>query len=308
MALAELIRDLVFPVPIEPQDLTDEVYTDFDSMPLDEPEEHTGDDSVLAETGGKALAVDHPALAGPHTVSRPAARKRRVVPFVRPLKFGMRGNDVVALKRALVHAKVRKPQRATRLFGATLRRDVRKFQQRSGLHVDGVYGRSTHAKLAPHYDNYGVWLLLHTTKPPDPRTAARQNVLVAAYLAYNNRYAIHYTQGPLRMMGVTQHLKLPKFPTWADCSAFATWCYYAAGLPDPNHLGYNGQGFTGTLAPHGRSVAVPSPADLEFYGHGDYDHVIVCVSASRGISHGSEDGPRLVLLNYRQDRTTRSFI
>jgi NlpC/P60 family len=51
-----------------------------------------------------------------------------------------------------------------------------------------------------------------------------------------------------------------------DCSSFATLCYKAAGLPDPNGLNYNGQGFTGTLFDHGTPTATPRPGDLIFWG------------------------------------------
>jgi hypothetical protein len=52
----------------------------------------------------------------------------------------------------------------------------------------------------------------------------------------------------------------PRFPQFEDCCSFTTWCYRAAGGPDPNGRTYNGQGFTGTQIATGTECRNPRPA------------------------------------------------
>ena len=103
----------------------------------------------------------------------------------------------------------------------------------------------------------------------------------------------------------------PQFPTYADCSSFATWCYDAAGAPDPNGLGYNGAGYTGTLFPRGVETATAAPGDLVFYGGSEAvpAHVAIAVGDGHVVSHGSEIGPLLVPQGYRNDQIgVRSYL
>jgi cell wall-associated NlpC family hydrolase len=84
-------------------------------------------------------------------------------------------------------------------------------------------------------------------------------------------------------------------PRVMDCSTFVTLCYKAAGLPDPNHLGYNGEGFTGTLIAHCHKVSTPQPGDLCFYlgggSAGAPQHVTIYVGHGKVISMGGEGDP-----------------
>ncbi len=132
--------------------------------------------------------------------------------------------------------------------------------------------------------------------------SARHKVVAAAYGGYSNRDSIHYTQDGRRMEGVRKQIRPPRFPNWEDCSSFATWCYWAAGAPDPNGLGYNGSGFTGTQVEHGRVTANPRPGDLVFYGGTSAvpGHVAVYVGNGRVISHGQESGPMLYPIDYNR--------
>lgn len=102
---------------------------------------------------------------------------------------------------------------------------------------------------------------------------------------------IHY--GQVRPMPLT-----PRLPMTTDCSGFVTLCYKLAGASDPNGLGYNGLGYTGTLLEHGRAVPVSGakPGDLIFYGPGTAEHVVMVVEAGADplvVSHGFEGGPLL---------------
>jgi len=75
-------------------------------------------------------------------------------------------------------------------------------------------------------------------------------------------------------------------------------------LKDPNGLGYNGWGYTGTQIQNGRrlsSVTLARPGDLVFYGRYGITHVAIYVGNGRVVSHGSESGPLLVSMYYRSD-------
>jgi hypothetical protein len=143
-----------------------------------------------------------------------------------------------------------------------------------------------------------------------------QKINSAAMVAYNFRWKIHYTQGPARMY-LTRHSIIParlgaQPSIWEDCSSFATWLYWQAGLPDPNGLRYNGQGYTGTQANHGRRVwSDNAPAGaLSFYGGGaPYSHVVIRINSNKIISHGNENGPSIYSSPYyRRDlRQTRVY-
>ena len=78
-------------------------------------------------------------------------------------------------------------------------------------------------------------------------------------------------------------------PIKIDCSTFATLAYKAAGLPDPNGLGYNGSGNTVTLQAHGTKTNNPQPGDLAFFG--SPEHVVVYVGGGKCISMGEPGDP-----------------
>jgi hypothetical protein len=92
-----------------------------------------------------------------------------------------------------------------------------------------------------------------------------------------------------------------------DCSAFATLVYKTAGVPDPNGLGYNGSGYTGTLIANGKRTSDPQPGDLVFYGPGQGaggspGHVGVYVGAGKVIEMGGNPGPLKLSVDYRSDK------
>jgi hypothetical protein len=74
-----------------------------------------------------------------------------------------------------------------------------------------------------------------------------------------------------------------------DCSGFATLCYKTAGAPDPNGMGYNGYGYTGTLMEHGQKTNSPSGGDLHFWSNPG--HVAVDIGNGAIIQWGSAPGP-----------------
>lgn len=292
------IEDLIYPV---------------EGLPLDTWNGFDFDNSVLAETKGLGVGLpseEEMAEWGRNEYRVMSAGSSAYVPLKRVIKLGTVGPDAYAVKRALSKAGFgpwggwgSKP----RLFGPYAVRNLKNFQKSRGLKVDGVYGLATHRKLTPYFDSYGRYLM-GQTKVLSTEDAKRQRIVAGAMHGYYNRAAIHYTQSGLRMYGVRNRVRIPGIPRYEDCSSFATWCYWQAGARDPNGLSYNGYGFTGTLANHGkRVVGQPKPGDLALYGRYPYSHVTIYIGNGRCVSHGSESGPLLLSVYYRSVAQFRSY-
>ena len=78
-----------------------------------------------------------------------------------------------------------------------------------------------------------------------------------------------------------------------------TLCYWLAGADDPNGLGYDHEGYTGTLLSHGLEIplAQVQPGDVIVYGPGTGWHTALVVQAGSDpltISHGQQGDPSLV--------------
>ena len=228
-------------------------------------------------------------------------KRRRVVQFKRTLKQGARGPDVVAVKRALRRAKVYKITPATSQLGKIAVASIKKFQKANGLKADGIYGINTHRKLMRYFDQYGARLMSRAPEPTTMSLSIRQRILAEALWGYNNQSRITYAQvRPMRSL-----FKGHSLPQVADCSEFATTCYRRAGASDPNGMGYNGYGYTGTLANRGRVVALSQAkiGDLVLYGNGaPWHHVAVYAGFGKVVSLGSSSGPNLCHIDYRSDR------
>jgi len=145
-----------------------------------------------------------------------------------------------------------------------------------------------------------------------PQTTVVERVVRAALLAYKHRDNIGYTmdrpfelqqQGgvPMRWDGIKngRRAKNGQYPHMADCSSFVTWCWWdALGGPSAGADIINGanwtQGWTGSQIEHGRKVAISEAraGDLAFYQRGNsIGHVTVVVAPGKVISHGSQEGP-----------------
>lgn len=290
-----------------------EIYTNIADLPLDEWDGNDGDNSILANGPVTSVDLDTEGLVSNEIRSLLSATSASsavaYVPFKRTLKQGMAGPDVRAVHRALRVARGESPGSPTRVFGPYMKKRLIAFQKSKRLTADGVYGLATHRALAPYFDNYGRWLL-GQTKLLSTADLKRQKIVSTAMHGYNNRYGIHYTQSGLRMQGVRQKIRPPAYPRYEDCSSFATWCYWVAGVSDPNGLGYSGYGYTGTLARHGVriSTAQMKPGDLIFYGWFPHNHVTIYVGNGRCVSHGSESGPVLLPYNYRTVNSVRRYL
>lgn len=150
------------------------------------------------------------------------------------------------------------------------------------------------------------------------RKKARSLAKAAALLGVQNESEIHYTQGDQRWDGIDRGLKAYKgqFPTFADCSAFTTWCLWN-GLSHYNVRDtVNGArwlyGYTGTQKTHGKQVRLRvnwRTGDLVHYGGGTGAHVAIYIGGGQVVSHGSEGGPMVLPWNYRSDYAeTRRYI
>ena len=96
-------------------------------------------------------------------------------------------------------------------------------------------------------------------------------------------------------------------PIVADCSAFVTLIYNWTGAPDPNHLRYDHEGFTGTLLSANEHLALfrknakhievedVLPGDPLILGPGTGVHATIVVALGEGdpwvASHGHPGDP-----------------
>ena len=148
---------------------------------------------------------------------------------------------------------------------------------------------------------------------PDPQqhiTAARAALVKWAQWGIAHQPEIHYTEDARRDDYLHGHSGT--LPLWTDCSGFVTYCYWAAGLPDPSGLAYRYLGYTGTLlenaANHGRiltDLSQARPGDPIVIGPGTGWHAVITVKAGADpivASHGSEPGP----LSEHQSYDTRT--
>lgn len=275
-----------------------EIYTDLNSVPVD-PTPAT--DAIDKPDNEKPL-TDPAALA-----ATPAKQTVYVIPFSRVIKLGSRGTDVRGAKRAIWRANKLKLTAFTPIFGPIAVSQLKKFQKAHGLKADGQLGPATLKKLAPHFDAY-AFLLYVGYAPGNKEAGQRKKIVAYATWGYNHRSLIHYAETrPMDRLNDLEHL-----PITNDCSEFATKAYKYAGVSDPNGFGYNGAGWTGTLAVHGKSVSLAQAqvGDLVLYGpRPSYSHVAIYVGNGRVISHGSEIGPLLLPIDYRSDRgDIRSYL
>jgi CHAP domain len=138
----------------------------------------------------------------------------------------------------------------------------------------------------------------------------RRRVIRAAVLGVKHADQVHWTQGARRWDGIANRCRSHRgrFPLWADCSSYVTWCLWDAfgganaGPDVVNGNNWKG-GYTGTLKNHGRvvSLANAKPGDLVHYGPGTGAHVTIVIGKNKVVSHGSEGGPHVLRPDYRSD-------
>jgi hypothetical protein len=164
---------------------------------------------------------------------------------------------------------------AVPLMGSQARSTLARWQRHFKLKPTGILDAPTREKLIP---------------------STRERIVAYARWGVENTAQIHY----LQKRPMTDNTRA--LPRSVDCSEFATDAYQDAGAPDPNGLGYNRAGYTGTLINHGVTVSAAQarPGDLVIFGLNPTHHVAIVVEAGDDpllVSHGSEIGPLYIRLS-----------
>lgn len=140
-----------------------------------------------------------------------------------------------------------------------------------------------------------------TSSAPKPHPHGRDLLVHALHWGICHQPEIHY--GQVRPITRVKPGQLPALPWTTDCSGSGTTLCQYAGVPDPNGLGYNGQGFTGSLLNHLAHVRLGQlrPGDPVVFGCHSYPqgHHVCWVTRIEGrsasqvfcFSHGQEKGP-----------------
>ena len=125
----------------------------------------------------------------------------------------------------------------------------------------------------------------------------RQEIVGWAKWGVVNHNKFTYSEGSDRMHSIGT--KAGTLPITCDCSAFVTLCYFWAGAPDPNGLGYDHEGYTGTLLAHGIKIPLEQvlPGDVIVYGPDTGWHTALVIESGSDpltVSMGKQGDPSLV--------------
>lgn len=154
------------------------------------------------------------------------------------------------------------------------------------------------------------------------RAHARKIILRDVNLMIRNKSSVHYSQKANRWVGIDRKLSglEGKYPATCDCSSTATWMLWDGmcrnyGVRDLVNGAAWRAGYTGTMYTRGKAVQHDSSikvGDCIFYGDqggGIPSHVAMAIGGGLVFSHGSEGGPYILKLDYRNDRRmTRRYI
>jgi hypothetical protein len=192
--------------------------------------------------------------------------------------------------------------------------------------VKAVLGRLRPKKRKPvrvhppfvHYPSTSTGTNVHVTvtkrpappvkKPVAKKPNVRREMKQIMDLLLAHEPKVHYAQvRPMRTQSIKSVAGLKKKlasqgGVSMDCSESSTLIARLAGAPDPNGLGYNGSGYTGTLLEHCRRVKKADllVGDLVVFGGGTGHHVCVVYGAGDDpwlFSHGQERGPIKIRLS-----------
>lgn len=141
-------------------------------------------------------------------------------------------------------------------------------------------------------------------EPEATITGVRQEMVNNCNWGVANNAQIHYPPHDLNARPMPINIPRYHLPFTTDCSGFVTIMAKWSGAPDPNGLGYDGQGYTGTLLEHLPHIAKAEslPGDLVVMGPGTGEHVVVLIQAGTVadplvVSHGQESDPCRVALS-----------
>lgn len=133
----------------------------------------------------------------------------------------------------------------------------------------------------------------------------REKMQKAMVMLVNGTRTVHYRQlRPMRSRYINTFDELKAAIArgmWLDCSESVTLLCHIAGFRDPNGLGYNGYGYTGTMLnyckPHFTAPGDANIGTLLICGPGAGDHVMAVYKTGSDpllFSHGSEGDPKFV--------------
>jgi hypothetical protein len=238
----------------------------------------------------------------------------RIVPFLGPFAHNVKGVQECGPAVRLMEGALRRTKPPVRkaaprnCLGEATKKQLQVFQKRHGIRTTGIYGSRTHRALAPRYTRAQRRDLIYIARIQLLRKQ-RAAVLVAAGHARVVGGRLPYCQSSIR----SYFPAWPRIPPCTDCSGYATWIEYQAGVGP--RVGYFGPGspvgWTGTLARQGHAVGTRGPlrvGDLIFYGGGyPYGHVAVYIGHGLVTSHGSVSVKTLPF-NYRPVSAVRRLI
>ncbi len=224
--------------------------------------------------------------------------KKLVIPYTSAFKGGSKGPDRLAVKRALRHADMlHKKGQLSEVFGPQAVHALKKYQHRVSVKKGiGTYTRPTHDALVINreFDAYGAHLmqLAHRGSAAEQK---RATIVASAMFAYSHAPRDYVNTDARRCQGYYDRIKPPQMWRYADCSGFALWCLWLAGVTDCGPY----DGWTGSMQQHGKRVSLSQakPSAMVFYNN----HVAVYVGSGRVVSMGHDGGPFLVSANYRSD-------
>lgn len=173
--------------------------------------------------------------------------------------------------------------------GPFTRAQIRRWRQHKGIPGPGIFDAQVRHTLQRWHPPATQPKPL---APPAPAPTLRSRIVAEARWGVANEPQIHYAE--VRPIPLEPPRQLP---LTTDCSGFATCCYRWAGAPDPNGLGYNGAGYTGTLLAHLEHVPIAALAagDLIVFGTMPGHHVVIVTEPGPDplvVSHGWEGGPQ----------------
>ena len=251
------------------------------------------------------------------------------VPLGRIIKYSTKGQDVIAIKRALSRAGFMEWGDFNSNCGENMVRAIKAFQKKRGIEQTGQYWRVTHQALCRTrkkgtkqwaFSTYEIrqieaWIREHAVTPE--MRIRRAGVDAARFWIARNSQ-ISYSQTRPFWLG-----KPPGSPRSIDCSGFVATIIYAAGGRNPNAVGGRrlswssdgGQGYTGSLM-GGCSRTSRSRIqllDLVMYGYtrssspafrvGDPTHVAIVIDLNplTVATCGSSSDPSARYYRYRHD-------
>lgn len=241
------------------------------------------------------------------------------------LRYGADGPAVRALQNGLHRALAAKDLDHNNLrngtYGSQTRKDVCRFKAGYGLDKSNckIFGSNAWKELRPFLGKYDLGLIRQHKAMIEAKRKERDAAIAEA----TSEVAMRAKLAAVALRGYAERWRYTYAQTrpyskafftggrYYDCSSFITMCYYVAGLPDPNGMGFNGYGYTGTQWNRGSYTTSPKAGDLAFYGNmgnGIPSHVAIHISPYEVVSFGSNPVKRLPV-RYRGDyRGSRSYV